>query len=54
MHFVKVRSVSMVEFKGTGGREGEGRGGEERKPRPDWSSCPVVSKLQDFTLNMRT
>lgn len=39
----------MVEFKGTGGR-----GGEERKPRPDWSSCPVVSKLQDFTLNMRT
>lgn len=49
MHFVKVRSVSMVEFKGTGGR-----GGEERKPRPDWSSCPVVSKLQDFTLNMRT
>lgn len=39
----------MVEFKGTGGR-----GGEERKPRPDWSSCPVVSKLQDFTLNIRT
>lgn len=37
----------MVEFKGTGGR-----GGEERKPRPDWSSCPVVSKLQDFTLNI--
>ena len=44
----------MVEFKGTGGRGGEGRGGEERKPRPDWSSCPVVSKLQDFTLNIRT
>ena len=30
MHFVKVRSVSMVEFKGTGGRGGEGRGGEGR------------------------
>lgn len=25
MHFVKVRRVSMVEFKGTGGRGGEGR-----------------------------
>ena len=49
MHFFKVRRVVMVEFKGTGGK-----GGEERKPRPDWSSCPVVSKLQDFTLNIRT
>ena len=31
MHFVKVRSVSMVEFKGTGGRGGKGRGGEGRR-----------------------
>ena len=29
MHFFKVRRVVMVEFKGTGGRGGEGRGGEK-------------------------